>query len=143
MGLTLNLKAFFTAQGILKVIQIILSLIAIGLLRNHTGISFGGFDRQYTGIIAIGSSMLISAPLLIGYVFFDHSNHLLEMLFCLTAAIMNCTGGAFVIEVYHDMNTDNETVKAALAMGSMMIINTLVYLIDAFTGGFYARSSHT
>lgn len=61
-------------------------MIAIALLRHYhlefsqSGLLFSGsqsMDRQLTGIIAIGASLLISIPLLVGYVFFDTASSLL------------------------------------------------------------------
>jgi hypothetical protein len=148
MGLTLNIRSLCSLPGILKIIQIVLGLIAIALLRRYnlefdqSSILGGGDDyrdRQLTGTIAIGASLLISIPLLVGYVFFDAASSLLEALFCLTACTMNIAGGALAIETYKDMNHKDETVQAGLGMGSMMIINALVYLIDGVTGSI--RSS--
>ncbi|KAK3877137.1 hypothetical protein Pmani_004699 [Petrolisthes manimaculis] len=142
MGLTFNIKALCTLSGILKVIQIALAFICIALLR-HYNLHFGGeggwgssqslLDRRLVGIIAIGSSILISLPLLFAYIFFAHSSNLLEVLYCFTACIMNVTGGSMAIDHYNGQG-DTETVKAGMAMGCMMIINALVYLIDAGTG---------
>merc|ERR1719239_292684 len=141
MGLTFNLRGIFSVNGILKIIQIILAFISIGLLRRYD-LSFGGnSDRDLTGIIAVGSTLIISIPLLIAYVFFDHSNNFLEALFCVTAAAMNATGGGLAIEGYHGMNQELETVKAGLAMGSMMIINALIYLIDAANGTIHTAKA--
>lgn len=63
-----------------------LAFICIALLR-HYGLNFGAdsvwgnsqsmLDRRLVGIIAIGSSILISLPLLFGYIFFAHSSNLL------------------------------------------------------------------
>lgn len=143
MGLTFNIRALCSMSGILKIVEIILSLIAIALLRAYElEFAQGGLlgnsddyrDRQMTGVIAIGASLLIAIPLLVGYVFFDAASNLLESLFCVTAAIMNIAGGALAIDTYHDMDHRNEHVQAGLAMGSMMIISALVFLIDSITG---------
>jgi len=141
MGLTFNLRGIFSVNGILKIIQIILAFIAIGLLRRYD-LNFGNpSDRHLTGVIAVGSSLIISIPLLVAYVFFDHSNNFLEALFCVTAAAMNATGGGLAIEAYHGLSHESETVKAGLAMGSMMIINALVYLIDAANGTIHTTKA--
>nr|XP_053639933.1 uncharacterized protein LOC128693991 [Cherax quadricarinatus] len=104
MGLTFNIKALCTLSGSLKLIQIILAFICIALLREYD-LHFGAeswhkslADRRLVGIIAIGSSILISLPLLLAYIFFAHSSNLLEVLYCFTAAIMNIAGGAMAIE---------------------------------------------
>ncbi|XP_068213129.1 uncharacterized protein [Palaemon carinicauda] len=147
MGLTFNIKALCTLSGGLKVAQICLAFIAIALLRQYD-LHFGSdswtnsqslADRRLVGIIAIGSSILISLPLLIGYIFFAHSSNLLEVLYCFTAACMNVAGGAMAIETYQD-KSDSEYTKAGMAMGSMMIINAIVYLIDAGTGTIANRN---
>lgn len=96
-------------------------------------------DRKLVGVIAIGSSILISLPLLIAYIFFAHSSNLLEVLFCFTAAIMNIAGGAMAIENYQNQG-DSDYVKAGMAMGSLMIINAIAYLIDAGTGTIANRN---
>ncbi|XP_071525588.1 uncharacterized protein [Panulirus ornatus] len=141
MGLTFNIKAICTLSGFLKLIEIALAFICIALLREYN-LHFGArswldsqsmVDRSLVGVIAIGSSILISLPLLIAYVFFAHASNLLEVLYCFTAAIMNIAGGAMAIENYQNQ-ADNEMTKAGMAMGSMMIINSLAYLIDAGTG---------
>jgi len=137
MGLTFNIKAICTLSGMLKLIEITLAFIAIALLR-HYNLHFGGdsdsmIDRRLVGVIAIGSSILISVPLLFAYIFFAHASNLLEVLYCFTALIMNVAGGAMAIDYYNDMG-ESDQVKAGMAMGSMMIINALVYMIDAGTG---------
>ncbi|XP_069195534.1 uncharacterized protein [Procambarus clarkii] len=139
MGLTFNIKAICTLSGGLKLAQIILAFICIALLRQYH-LHFGSEnwassleDRRLVGIIAIGSSILISLPLLLAYIFFSHASNLLEVLYCFTAAIMNIAGGAMAIETYQNMG-NSESTKAGMAMGSMMIINAIVYLIDAGTG---------
>ncbi|XP_037804692.1 uncharacterized protein LOC119599023 isoform X2 [Penaeus monodon] len=141
MGLTFNIKAICTLSGALKLVEITLAFICIALLRQYD-LHFGAeswlnaqslVDRKLVGVIAIGSSILISLPLLIAYVFFAHSSNLLEVLYCFTACVMNVAGGAMAIENYQGQG-DNETVKAGMAMGSLMIINALAYLIDAGTG---------
>ncbi|KAK7082830.1 hypothetical protein SK128_024589 [Halocaridina rubra] len=147
MGLTFNIKALCTLSGALKLVEICLAFICIALLR-HYDLHFGSAswtdsqslaDRKLVGIIAIGSSILISFPLLVGYIFFAHSSNLLEVLFCFTACVMNVAGGALAIENYQD-GGDSEHVKAGMAMGSMMVINALVYLIDAGTGTIANRN---
>ncbi|KAG0715072.1 hypothetical protein GWK47_001387 [Chionoecetes opilio] len=140
MGLTFNIKAICTLSGFLKLIEIILAFICIALLRNYN-LDFGAGsrdgataqDREYVGIIAIGSSILISIPLLVAYIFFAHASNLLEILYCFTAAVMNIAGGAMAIDTYQNRGS-SDYVKAGMAMGSMMIINALAYLIDAGTG---------
>ncbi|XP_045109182.1 uncharacterized protein LOC123503462 [Portunus trituberculatus] len=140
MGLTFNIKAICTLSGFLKLVEIILAFICIALLRNYN-LGFGvgsrdgatAYDRELVGTIAIGSSILISIPLLLAYIFFAHASNLLEILYCFTAAIMNVAGGAMAIEYYQNRG-DSEHVKAGMAMGSLMIINALAYLIDAGTG---------
>lgn len=116
-----------------------MAFICIALLREYD-LHFGAeswhkslADRRLVGIIAIGSSILISLPLLLAYIFFAHSSNLLEVLYCFTAAIMNIAGGAMAIETYQDMSRSKSS-DAGMAMGSLMIINALAYLIDAGTG---------
>ncbi|XP_076068514.1 protein snakeskin-like [Oratosquilla oratoria] len=143
MALSFNVKSLCTVTGFLKIVQIALALTCIGLLRAH-GLHFGSGgsffdaradnDRFLVGVIAIGSSIIISTPLLLGYVFFDHSSNLLEGLYCLVGATMNISGGAMAIE--HYKNTDNDY---GLAMGSLMVINALLYLIDGATGTLHNR----
>lgn len=140
MGLTFNIRAICTLSGFLKLIQIILAFICIALLRHyHLNFGYGSRDgattedREYVGIIAIGSSILISFPLLFAYVFFAHASNLLEILYCFTAAIMNIAGGAMAIDTYQN-GGQSDYVRAGMAMGSLMIINALAYLIDAGTG---------
>ncbi|XP_050728370.1 uncharacterized protein LOC127004563 [Eriocheir sinensis] len=139
MGLTFNIKAICTLTGFLKLIEIILAFICIALLRQYNlsfGVSNDGAtaqDRQLVGVIAIGSSILISIPLLVAYIFFAHASNLLEILYCFTAAIMNIAGGAMAVDFYNDVR-DSDQTKAGMAMGSIMIINAIAYLIDAGTG---------
>ncbi|XP_076068513.1 uncharacterized protein LOC143040962 [Oratosquilla oratoria] len=136
-----NVKSLCTVTGFLKVLQIGLALTCIGLLRAN-GLHFGGSgflntvdnDRFLVGVIAIGSSIIISTPLLIAYIFFDHSSNLLEVLYCLAGAVMNTAGGAMAIETYKD--TKNHE---GLAMGSLMIIVALLYLIDVVVGIMQSR----
>ncbi|KAK8374176.1 hypothetical protein O3P69_018912 [Scylla paramamosain] len=140
MGLTFNIRAICTLSGFLKLVEIILAFICIALLRNYS-LNFGydrrnvvsQDDREMVGVIAIGSSILISIPLLVAYIFFAHASNLLEILYCFTAAIMNVAGGAMAIDTYQNLG-DSDTTKAGMAMGSIMIINALAYLIDAGTG---------
>ncbi|XP_069974278.1 uncharacterized protein [Penaeus vannamei] len=148
MGLTFNIKAICTLSGALKLAEITLAFICIALLRQYD-LHFGAeswhngqslVDRKLVGVIAIGSSILISLPLLIAYVFFAHSSNLLEVLYCFTACVMNVAGGAMAIENYQGQG-DSETVKAGMAMGSLMIINALAYLIDAGTGTIANRNA--
>ncbi|CAL4124465.1 unnamed protein product, partial [Meganyctiphanes norvegica] len=138
--ITFNIRSLVTITGALKCVEILLAIICIALLR-HYNLHFGQeswtnaqslIDRKLVGIIAIGSSLLISLPLLVGYVFFEHSENLLEILYCITAASMNIAGGSLAVETYKDSNHD--AANAGLAMGALMIINALMYLIDACTG---------
>jgi len=75
-----------TIINLLNISFQVLSLIAIALLRGYQlefaqgGLLVNGDDyrdRQMTGVIAVGSSLLISIPLLVGYIFFDCANNLL------------------------------------------------------------------
>lgn len=45
--------------------------------------------------------------------------------------IMMITAGIMAIETYHDASK-GKTRDAGLAMGSLAIINAIIYLIDAF-----------
>ncbi|KAL7645051.1 UNVERIFIED_CONTAM: hypothetical protein RMT77_003421 [Armadillidium vulgare] len=144
MGLTFNPRAFCSLSGILKIFEITLAIICLILLRQYR-LDFGGnerifssnddnYDRFLVGVVALGSSVLIATPLLVGYVFFDTASSLLEALFCFTAAVMNVAGGALCIEYYHEFSHESERIKATLGMASLMIINALVFLLDAGTG---------
>ena len=54
-----------------------------------------------------------------------------ETLYNVVGFIMMITAGAMAVETYHDAGK-GETRDAGLAMGSLAIINAIIYLVDAF-----------
>jgi len=117
--------------GFLKIIELALCFICLGLLR-HYGFNFGGADRQLFGLIAIGGMILVTFPLLLAHLFGDIEKTMMEILQNIMGAIVMIAAGALLIDLYHGYNTDHDAVKAALGCGSLCIINGVVYIVDAF-----------
>jgi len=124
-------------SGFLKLIQIAICLTCLGLIR-HYGLSFGGtassvLDRQLVGIIACGGMVLVTTPLLIALVAGEIAieKSFLETLYNIVGFIMMITAGAMAIETYQNAG-GSKRGDAGLAMGSLAIINAVIYLVDAF-----------
>ncbi|XP_037089174.1 uncharacterized protein LOC119109592 isoform X1 [Pollicipes pollicipes] len=136
-----NLQVLCRPSGILKLLQIAICLTCLGLIRQY-GLQFGtggwivdgsSLDRNMVGVIACGGMVLVTTPLLIALVAGEIAieKSFLETLFNIVGFIMMVTAGIMAIENYHD-KSDNETRDAGLAMGSLAIINAIIYLVDAF-----------
>jgi len=117
--------------GFLKIIELVLCFICLGLLR-HYGFRFGTPDRNLFGLIAIGGMILVTLPLLLAHLFGDIEKTMLEILQNTVGLIVMVTAGALLIHHWHEENTDNDHVKAALGCGALCIINGVIYAVDAF-----------
>jgi len=123
--------------GFLKIIELVLCFICLGLVR-HYSFSFGGAthgelaDRALFGKIAIGGMILVTFPLLLAHLFGDIGKTMMEVLQNIMGFIVMVAAGALLIHTYHEWSTDSEGVRAALACGSLCIINGVVYAVDAF-----------
>lgn len=117
-------------------LQIALGVGCIALLRIY-GLGFdnslwyqsGNIDRTLVGHVALGCSVIISFPLLVGYVL-EHGSSGLEGMYLSIVGSLNFAAGSLAIENYHQEDTDKDYVKAGLGMGALMILNGLVYFID-------------
>ncbi|CAL4121892.1 unnamed protein product [Meganyctiphanes norvegica] len=124
-----NFKSLISIPGLLKMLQIGLGIGCIALLRVYN-LAFGpDIDRTLVGHVALGSTVLISLPLLVGYIL-EHGSSGLEGMYLSIVGSLNFAAGSLAIEVYHDQSTDYDSVKAGLGMGALMILNGLVYFID-------------
>ncbi|XP_037089175.1 uncharacterized protein LOC119109592 isoform X2 [Pollicipes pollicipes] len=137
----MGLRDLIRPSGFLKLVQIAICLTCLGLIRQY-GLQFGtggwivdgsSLDRNMVGVIACGGMVLVTTPLLIALVAGEIAieKSFLETLFNIVGFIMMVTAGIMAIENYHD-KSDNETRDAGLAMGSLAIINAIIYLVDAF-----------
>ncbi|KAF0300246.1 hypothetical protein FJT64_023939 [Amphibalanus amphitrite] len=137
MGLTDLIRP----SGFLKLIQIAICLTCLGLIRQY-GLQFGTggwvvegnlIDRNLVGVIACGGMVLVTAPLLIALVAGEIAieKSFLETLYNIVGFIMMISAGAMAVETYHDAGK-GDTRDAGLAMGSLAIINAIIYLVDAF-----------
>ncbi|KAF0295013.1 Protein snakeskin [Amphibalanus amphitrite] len=133
-----NIRVLGRPSGFLKLLQIALCLTCLGLIRNY-GLAFGGsstgdaLNRQLVGIIACGGMVLVTAPLLIALVAGEIAieKSFLETLYNVVGFIMMITAGIMAVEFYSNFGS-SETRDAGLAMGSLAIINAIIYLVDAF-----------
>lgn len=148
-----NFRAICSVASLLKMIQIALGIGCIALLRIYNlgfaksaGVLDGLFsndsgilDRTLVGHIALGASVLISLPLLFGYIF-EQTSGGLEGTYLSIVGSLSVTAGSLAIETYHDQNTESDKVKAGLGLGALMILNGLIYFIDVFCR---CRPSHS
>lgn len=137
----MGLRDLIRPSGFLKLLQIAICLTCLGLIRQYA-LQFGSgewivegnsIDRQLVGVIACGGMVLVTAPLLIALVAGEIAveKSFLETLFNIVGFIMMITAGCMAIETYHDAGR-GETRDAGLAMGALAIINSILYLVDAF-----------
>lgn len=133
-----NLRVLCRPSGFLKLLQIALCLTCLGLIREYT-LGFGGstagelLDRRLVGIIACGGMVLVTVPLLIALVAGEIAieKSFLETVYNVVGFVMLLTAGIMAVQ-YHSKFSQSSARDAGLAMGSLCIINAVIYLVDAF-----------
>ncbi|XP_065571854.1 protein snakeskin-like isoform X2 [Artemia franciscana] len=127
-------------HGILKFMELLIALVCVALLR-HYDLHFGGElnmasfrDRYLVGSITIGGMILVTAPLIASYLFGSGDTSYrapLEGLYGLMFFIIGISSGCLAIEYYRSFEIYTPIVRAGLSMGSLLIINSFFYLLDA------------
>ena len=91
---------FFSLQGVLKIIEIILVIVTLGLARGGDG----GFDIVFDYVfIVVGTSMFLTITLLLFTIstLMDHQPPaLLDSILTITGAILMITAGALCLSFY-------------------------------------------
>lgn len=100
------------------------------LLQNITDPAEGvSTVRSLVGHTAIGAPLLFSITMIFSYILNQEALGLDAML-CIIGGIISIAGGALAIETYHAQEHEKDFVKAGLGMGSMMVINGVLYFVD-------------
>ncbi|XP_037076424.1 protein snakeskin-like [Pollicipes pollicipes] len=141
----MGLRSLFTPAFPLKLIEIAICLTCLGMIR-HYNLGFGGtvhttLDRRLVGVIAFGGMILVTAPMLIGLIAGEVAieKSYQEVIYNVVGFIVMIVAGIMALEAHNllrflgfETRTGKEAREAGLAMGALGIVNSIVYLIDAF-----------
>ena len=128
-------------HGILKFMELLIALVCVALLR-HYDLHFGGElnmasfrDRYLVGSITIGGMILVTAPLIASYLFGSGDTSYrapLELVYNILGFALFLTSGGLALDYYHSYKGSMPgNFDAGLSMGSLLIINSFFYLLDA------------
>ncbi|CAL4096174.1 unnamed protein product [Meganyctiphanes norvegica] len=94
--------------------------------------------RSLVGHMALGTSALVSFTMIISYLF-KCEDPGLDAILSLAVGCFSIAGGGLTIETYYDqlplLNNDSDHqhyyIIAGIAMGALMLLNALIFFIDA------------
>lgn len=144
MAVDLNIRIFKTPTGYLKIIEIILLIVCLGLVRDYkNGITFGNptrLDDMYFGWGITVAYLIITPLLLILYVLnqTDIQRSYFEMTVNFLAFASFISLGAVSIDFYKDYpdvsfnNYHRNRRVTGLSLGTFCLLSGITYLIDSF-----------
>lgn len=130
---------------VLKLIQIGLNVICVGLILKYNCVPTMGkgflsietdTTRVYLAVAVVGGYLVVSTVILLAYAFEGIGKAPITeaLLMAVGGGLAIAAGGLTLDTFINYQKGDTDYHKAGLAFGSLLVVNGLVYLIDAFVG---------